>query len=191
MNIKTKLLLGSVLIIAIWEIAPRVLNLRRPSQTVQQAAKSDKDQAFAVVQNYVDAANRGDSKKLLALTSPIPKGARVNSLEPPATDEKRPSQPGVAVATSTDVVDQGSLHEIRSRFPETLANGREKISSIQKFNSKDGFAKVWVTFETEYLILNTPWIFMLARNPDGQWRIYDINSQYNAVQYLPVETKEP
>ncbi|HEV7395328.1 MAG TPA: hypothetical protein VGN86_02355 [Pyrinomonadaceae bacterium] len=185
MGFRYGLVLAALLIIA--GLTPTGSNgVGRAGQERRAPTEND---ALAVVQSYFELAGKPDLKEIVNITTPIPKGA-LKKLEASATPEPEPP-PGTAIVTATGLTKDGSLDRIRARFPKSIAESKQQIVQVYRTTIEGSFAKIWIVVGTEKKVQALPWVFMLTKEPAGNWKIYDIQSPADAVDYLPTETQEP
>jgi hypothetical protein len=185
MGRKHRLVVSLALLIA--GLSPIGSSARHRSDEEQKSP--GENDAPAVVQNYYELAVKTDSKEIGHITTPMPKGALKKPAEPAAPEPEPP--PGIAIVTATGLTKNGSLDWIRARFPKSIAENKQRIVQVYKTTVEGSFAKVWVVVGNDEKVKALPWVFLLTKEGDGKWKIYDIQTPAYAVDYLPVETNEP
>jgi hypothetical protein len=182
MNYKS-VLLGAGLIVITTGVAAAILNLEHRPHPVQQEAKSTDEKVLTVVQEYLRLSQEGKFEAISELTIPAPKEAmKITTKSEASAKDKRPP-PGAVVITQLG--NRNNLSGVRDDFPRWVFDTKSRAVKFDKITVEDSFAKVSVNLGNDEKSSLLPWVFLLSKEKDSNWKIYDIKTPAYAVDYKP------
>jgi hypothetical protein len=165
-----------------------VLVLLAVSVLVQFSFKTklseDKNEILNVVHQYIDFSFNGDFNRITKITISRP---RLDEKEQSTTYGKNNQVTPAGKRTIIKSNDNGDFKFkwINVEFPQNIFDQKLQFKSVYEMKIEGNQAKVLVIMGNSYKISLLPWAFLLSKESDGSWKIFDITTPSGAMNFPP------